>query len=109
MSEQRQKIEALPEDHKIPEESLFEDKEDRYYNDLHHCFPNLDISDATGYCISSGKMTYLDWERDVANPALEKNGYKVIAWLSGEADSFGPLSRYCIARKDGNKFRFIYG
>lgn len=112
MTEQWKKTEALPEDHEIvgEEGEKFEpDEDDRYYNNFHACFPDLDLSDATGYCISSGKKTYLDWERDVANPALEKDGYKVIAWLNGEADSFGPLIRYCIAKKDGQKFRFLYG
>jgi len=106
---ERQKTEALPEDHRVEgeESELYEDE--RYYNNFHACFPGLDISDAAGYCITNGKKTYLNWEQTVANPALETDGYKIIAWLSGEADSFGPLLRYCIARKDGKKYRFIYG
>ena len=49
------------------------------------------------------------WENETATPKLKEKGYQVRGWFDGERDSFGPLSRYCVAIKDGQQFRFIYG
>ena len=49
------------------------------------------------------------WESEVATPALESNGWIVQGWFTGDGDSFGPLTRYGTAEKDGDVMRFIYG
>jgi len=55
---------------------------------------------------------YLTWERDVATPALEEKGWRVLRdWYTGDGDSFGPLVR-CIKceRVDSyEKVIFTYG
>jgi hypothetical protein len=60
--------------------------------------------DMTGYC----SRTYWDWEDNVAKPALEAAGYKVIKFMMGEADSSGPLSRIVVTEKDGKRVYFVY-
>ena len=52
---------------------------------------------------------YLQWEREVAQPALEAVGFRVLRWTTGERDSFGPLSRVCHAVRDNHAFQLAYG
>ena len=52
---------------------------------------------------------YWRWENHTATPRLEKLGYEVHGWWAGDGDSFGPLTRFCMATKDGEVTRFIYG
>lgn len=85
---------------------------------LDDILPELDCSHEAGYCAQpsamkgyepkSGKF-YWDWEKEVAQPALEKLGYKVILCTDGERDSFGPLSRVFLATKDGVRVKIMYG
>lgn len=53
--------------------------------------------------------TYRRDEVEVLQPQLEALGYNVVAWLPGETDSFGPLTRVCHAQKNGEDVWFIYG
>lgn len=52
---------------------------------------------------------YWRWENHTAQPELEALGYEVCRWFDGERDSFSPLTRCCLAKKDGEIHRFIYG
>lgn len=58
------------------------------------------------FCAQPG---YDEWERTVAGPALAKNGWTVISWHNGEADSFGPLTRYALCILRGRRWRLVYG
>ncbi len=64
-----------------------------------------DASIEGNYCGSY----YWQWEQQTAQPILEKLGYEICGWFDGERDSFGPLTRICVCKKDGDIFRFIYG
>lgn len=78
------------------------------YVDLHTLCPRLPTDQ--GYCILCGTgPRYTDWESNVATPALEKLGYTVGRWYTGEKDSFGPLSRLAIISKDGTTSIVVYG
>lgn len=47
---------------------------------------------------------YYKSEVEVVNPQLREHGYKLIgSWFSGEADSFGPLSRNIDAKDPNGK------
>jgi hypothetical protein len=63
--------------------------------------------------ISFDGFRWNEWptdEKEVLQPQLAYLGYTNIRWEMGEADSFGPLTRICIATdQDGEKVRFIYG
>lgn len=49
-------------------------------------------------------------EEMVLQPRMENLGYSHIKWLPGETDSFGPLSRVCMARnRNGEVVWFVYG
>jgi hypothetical protein len=48
---------------------------------------------------------YSVWEREVATPALEALGYKVLSWETTDGDSFGPLVRTVTVEKGGNRMR----
>lgn len=52
---------------------------------------------------------YLEWERDVATPALEAMGYRVSNWRTTDGDSFGPLVRGVTLKKDGHAEDYFYG
>jgi hypothetical protein len=55
-------------------------------------------------------VNYREFERDVLTPKLEAKGFEVVRWLDGERDSFGPLSRYCIAyAPSGIRCDIVYG
>lgn len=76
---------------------------------------DLPTEDA-GYCRSyaakdqHGGKTYVDWEAEIATPALEAVGFTLTwCWCNGEADSFGPLSRKTYAVKDGKHYVISYG
>jgi hypothetical protein len=58
-------------------------------------------------CFSS--CGYWRWEKEVAQPAIEAQGFEVIRWYSTDEDSFGPLVRAVDVRKDGVKQTFYYG
>lgn len=88
--------------------------------------PGLTTLDADGFCMDRGTLRFvnesrakkgiplltkdfLDWEKEIALPALEAAGYSTLGiWKNGEADSFGPLSRYLVVRKDDEYFTFCY-
>lgn len=57
-----------------------------------------------GFCVSP-----CTWEQEVAEPALNDLGYSVEKWVTGEYDSFGPLSRIAHVIKDGVRTQLIYG
>lgn len=49
-------------------------------------------------------------EQELLKPALEAKGYTGIGFYMGEQDSFGPLSRGCVATDpSGARVRFYYG
>jgi hypothetical protein len=49
-------------------------------------------------------------EVELLQPRLEKLGYSHIKWGMGEYDSFGPLTRTCMARnQNGEVVWFFYG
>lgn len=53
---------------------------------------------------------YWEGEENILTPQLEALGYTDIRFVTGECDSFGPLSRKCIAYdKDGVFQTFFYG
>lgn len=52
---------------------------------------------------------YRIWEDEVATPALQNLGYREVTWRTGEADSFGPLSRVGTAYLNGIPVKFVYG
>lgn len=52
---------------------------------------------------------YARWERNIAEPALKEAGYEVLQWFSIDEDSFGPLVRGCLLRKDHLSEAFFYG
>jgi hypothetical protein len=52
---------------------------------------------------------YYNGEKDLLAPQLVKLGYTILRWYSEESDSFGPLSRACICKKDGISYKFYYG
>ena len=74
------------------------------YYDLHKEIGN-ECASHPDYCGAS----YTDWEKNVAQPLLEKSGWAVVRWADGERDSFGPLTRYVICRRGNEVRRFIYG
>jgi hypothetical protein len=53
---------------------------------------------------------YLEEERTILQPQLEKLGYYNIVWQEGETDSFSPLTRVCKAvNPAGEIVHFVYG
>lgn len=52
---------------------------------------------------------YGQWEREIAQPYLEREGYRVLRWYSTDEDSFGPLVRAADVERDGEQTTFIYG
>lgn len=58
---------------------------------------------------SYDSRTYLQQEIDILQPRLEALGYTSITWLPGESDSWGPLTRVCMATKDHELVWFVYG
>ena len=52
---------------------------------------------------------YLQWEREVAQPALEATGFQVLCWTTAEHDAFGPLIRACHAVRGNHAFQLTYG
>lgn len=53
--------------------------------------------------------TYAEWEREVAQPALESKGWIVLSWHTGDGDSFGPLTRYALCILRARTWRLVYG
>ncbi|CAN7173350.1 hypothetical protein [Brevundimonas sp. LjRoot202] len=56
---------------------------------------------------------FADWgkgESEMLRPALERRGFTGVGFYMGEQDSFGPLSRGCVATDpSGKRVRFYYG
>lgn len=53
---------------------------------------------------------YRKGETEILEPALAKRGFTNIGFYMGEQDSFGPLSRGCVALDPtGKRVRFFYG
>lgn len=89
--------------------------------------PDLDLSTESGYCMDLSSLqgvnarrkaegkppltkTYFDWEREVAQPKLEEMGYETNGyWYDGESDSFGPMTRCLLLKKDNKAVVFCYG
>ena len=63
--------------------------------------------------ISFEGFNYADWfdgERRWLQPRLEELGYTDVKWERGETDSFGPLTRVCVAKNpEGETVKFVYG
>ena len=54
--------------------------------------------------------TYREQEGVLLTPQLEALGFTHIAWMPGEYDSFGPLTRVCRAKNRFNEVVwFMYG
>jgi len=53
-------------------------------------------------------VRYEVWEREVATPALEALGYRVIDWRTTDGDSFGPLVRTVVVEKYGRRMEFFH-
>jgi hypothetical protein len=65
-----------------------------------------DVIDFTGF----KHDMYRTGEQAILQPQLEALGYTHIKWSMGEEDSFGPLTRVCMARdKNGVVSWFVYG
>lgn len=77
--------------------------------DLHEVFPDLDCSEHSGYCSTSGPKDYSDWEKEVAEPALVAAGYSINYWSTTDGDSFGPLVRRVSVTKDDEEQWLYYG
>jgi hypothetical protein len=77
----------------------------------------LECTSANGYCVSyssdpfnRAKKRYGDWEKEIASPFLEAQGYKLEwCWVSDEEDSCGPLIRSIKVSKDGLYYNVLYG
>ena len=52
---------------------------------------------------------YWKGEQEILTPRLKELGFTDICFVMGERDSFGPLSRICLANKNGKLVKFIYG
>ncbi len=63
-----------------------------------------DAADHPEYC-----RDYCAWEYQVAAPRLRTIGWKLYGWRDGDRDSFGPLTRYCVAELDGKTHHLMYG
>lgn len=72
-------------------------------SDLLDEFPGITITD--DYC----GTFYFRWERDVAKPYLEAQGYTDVRFYDIERDSFGPLIRGVSAQLNGRKHEWLYG
>jgi len=64
-----------------------------------------DAAEEPNYC----DRYYWRWENHTATPRLERLGYEVHRWWTGDGDSYGPMTRCCIATKGDEVTRFIYG
>lgn len=79
---------------------------DKAEHELGYC---AQYSAFTQYNNKSGKDFY-DWEEEIAKPELIKLGYKLLSgFITGDGDSFGPLTRYIRVEKDGQKMELMYG
>ncbi len=71
----------------------------------------VDLLDFLG--ADAATFVFEEWEEgedQILRPALERRGFTDISFSMGEQDSFGPLSRWCVAIDgDGKRRRFIYG
>jgi len=87
---------------------------------------NKSVTDPTKYVYHHGGYLYeedldldfsgFDWknfrqsEREVLQPQLSKLGFTDIKWMSGESDSFGPLTRSAgMTDTNGERITFVYG
>lgn len=52
---------------------------------------------------------YWEWEDNVARPLLLALGYERVTFHNGERDSFGPLTRFARAYKNGVCYELVYG
>lgn len=52
---------------------------------------------------------YLEHEKMLLKPALEKKGFSNVMFWSEEEGSFGPLTRGLKAEKGGFQYNFYYG
>ena len=69
---------------------------------------DIDSSLSPSYNWRDGSMYTV--ENEVLSPRLIELGYELLGkWHSGEADSFGPLSRCINTRKDGKFIIVVYG
>lgn len=77
----------------------------------------VDCREATGHCLvpspsiahTTETKYYWHWEKEIATPALEALGYKVLSIETGDGDSFGPLTRVFKVLKDGKSIYLMYG
>lgn len=70
----------------------------------------LSCEEADGYCSTSGKKNFLDWECNIAKPAMEAKGFTAISFYTHEGDSCGPLIRGVRCKDSkGTSCKFFYG
>ncbi len=63
-----------------------------------------------GYCSTMGEKNYIDWENNIAKPAMISAGFSDISFITTDGDSFGPLVRQAICKDaSGNRCKFFYG
>lgn len=73
-------------------------------------FFKLSCEEKDGYCSYSGKKNYLDWENEIAKPAMIAAGFTDIRFVTTDGDSFGPLVRAARCKdKEGKSHSFFYG
>lgn len=71
---------------------------------------DLAVESGDGYCVTSGRPSYSDWEKTKATPALERAGAELLwCWVDSERDSFGPLSRSVRVKHRDRFYDVIYG
>lgn len=87
---------------------------------------NKGVTDPSKYVYHDGWYLYeedfnldfsgFDWknfrqsEREVLQPQLSKLGFTDIKWMSGESDSFGPLTRSAgMTDVNDKRITFVYG
>lgn len=73
--------------------------------DLWDLLPD-EVSNHPACCDS---VRYLEWERQIATPALRALGYEPRNWRTTDGDSFGPLVRAVDLTKDGKTRTYSYG
>ena len=92
-------------DYTCPDESLDDPRPIVDHADLFD-FIDKELANHHHFCDT---YAYRQWEQEVARPALEAAGFRLLHWSTGERDSFGPLSRVCHAVRGNQNFQLFYG
>ena len=59
-------------------------------------------------CLIVNGYTFEKWERDVATPAIEAQGYRILRWWTLSADDQRVLIRVVDVEKDGAIYTCVY-